>query len=185
MKTTTSLFVIATLACVAASAQGESLDAKALVEIAKRHHLPMPPPDARLVLAHTESWSVLGKTSTSRDPGVYSPAYLLKEDADGSIHILRGAEYETLRTRHDQEPLWRPFSTEKVVPKLGGHVSRFAYLSAFVCAVQTAALDDQDRAQAVWQRVSEGGGELARRPIRREHFGAVEGSGTASGQMHI
>jgi len=136
------------------STVAEELDTKPLVEIAKRHSLPLPPVDARLVLAHTESWSVLGNQSTSRDPGIYSPAYLLEEKPNGSIRILRGAEYESLDTPHDQEPVWRPFSTEKMEPKLGGHVSSFSRLCAFVCAVQTAALGDQAKAQAIWRRFS-------------------------------
>jgi hypothetical protein len=156
MKTYSRLLIPVLIACVAANAAGTSLDAKHLIEIAERHDLPMPPAGARLVLAHTETWSVLGNQSTSRDPGIYSPAYMLKEDADGSIRVLRGAEQDTLEARHNQEPLWRPFSTDKVEPKLGGHVASFSRLSAFVCAVQTAALGDQETAQAIWERFSGG-----------------------------
>ena len=156
MKTDKRLLIVGTLACVTMGAMGASLDTKPLVAIAKRHELPMPPADARLVLAHTEMWSGLGNQSTSRDPGIYSPACLLKEDADGSIRILRGAEQDTLQARHNQEPLWRPFSTDKVEPKLGGHVASFSRLSVFVCAVQTATLGDQKTAQAIWERFSDG-----------------------------
>ena len=154
MKTRTGLLIVATLVVATGHTDAKPLDAKPLVEIAKRHHLPMPPDDARLVLAHTESWRGLGSSSTSRDPGIYSPAYLLKEEANGNINILRGAERETLQARNNREPLWRPFSTAEVTPQLGGHVSDFARLSAFVCAVQTAARGDTDTAQAIWLRFS-------------------------------
>src|SRR5450759_4153580 len=88
--------------CVGANA----LDTNTLHEIASRHGLPMPPPQARLVLAHTESWQCLSNHSTSRDPGIYSPAYLLEEKPDGSIRILRGAEVVTLEVIKNGEPLW-------------------------------------------------------------------------------
>ena len=125
---------------------------KGLTEIAARHRVPMPPEEARLVLAHTESWRVLGNSSTSRDPGIYSPAFLLGENEDGSVIILRGAERQTLKKRHHAEPLWRPFSLETVEPKLGGHVVEFNRLSAFVCAVQSADRGDTATAEGIWQR---------------------------------
>ncbi len=136
------------------NAEAKPLDLKPLIETARRHGLPMPSTEARLVLALTESWTAVGNRSTSRDPGVYSPAYLLREEPTGGIRILRGAEQVTVQARNDKEPLWLPFSTEEVEPKLGGHVSSFSRLSAFVCAVQTAALGDEDTAQAIWNRFS-------------------------------
>ena len=123
-----------------------------LVAIATRHGLPMPPATSRLVLAHTESWLCLGSHSTSRDPGVYSPAYLLEEKPDGSIRILRGAEEVTLVPIRGREPLWRPFSALVVVPEYGGYDVEFSRLSAFVCAVQTGAADKDDIAQDIWYR---------------------------------
>ena len=58
----------------AGNADARPLDSEPLIETARRHGLPMPPAEARLVLAPMESWSVLGNRSTSRDPGIYSPA---------------------------------------------------------------------------------------------------------------
>ncbi len=113
----------------------ESLEFEALVGIAERHGLPMPP----------------------RDPAIYSPAYLLKEEPGGSIRILRGVEHETLQARDDREPLWRPFSTDEVEPKLGGHVSHFDETSAFVCALQTAAIGSDETAEAIWRRFATAG----------------------------
>jgi hypothetical protein len=154
MKMYTRLLILAAIAVATGDAVAKSLDTKPLVKITKLYKLPMPPDDARLVLAHTGSRSMLGNRSTSRDPGIYSPAYLLKEDANGNIHILRGAERETLQARHNKEALWLPFSTAEVTPKLGGHVSDFSRLSVFVCAVQTAARGDQETARAIWKRFS-------------------------------
>lgn len=132
----------------------ESLPSKSLTEIATRYKMPMPPKEARLVLAHTESWSALSNPSTSRDPGIYSPAFLLEERTNGSAIVLRGTERQTLESRHGTEPLWRPFSTARVEPKLGGHVAAFDRLSAFVCAVQLAARGDESTAQDIWRRFS-------------------------------
>jgi hypothetical protein len=114
----------------------------------------MPPKEARLVLAHTETWSLLGNSSTSRDPGIYSPAFLLEEKPDGSIVILRGTERRTIERRHETEPLWRPFSTAEVKPKLGGYVVSFDRLSAFVCVVQLASSGNDSVAQGIWRRFS-------------------------------
>jgi hypothetical protein len=136
------------LASTAWAGDAKILDTEKLVAIGNRHSLPMPPREARLVLAHTETWGVLGNSSTSRDPGIYSPAYVLEERPDGSVLILRGTETRLLQS--DREPLWRPFSIEVVKPRLGGHVSSFSRLSAFVCAVQTAALGDEATAQTIW-----------------------------------
>ena len=130
-------------------ARADPFVTKELKEIAARHRMPMPPKEARLVLAHTETWSVLGSRSTSRDPGIYSPAFLLEQKADGSIVILRGTERQTLESTRNNEPLWRKFSTNHVEPKLGGHMVDFYRLSAFVCAVQVAVRGDDATAQAI------------------------------------
>jgi hypothetical protein len=53
------------------------------------------------------------------------------------------------------EPLWRPFSAEKVKPKIGGYVKSFANVSAFVCAVQLAARGDDKNCQAIWERFAQ------------------------------
>jgi len=128
-------------------------DSKTLVEIAHRHQLPLPPKAARLVLAHTGWWSVLGNQSTSKDPGIYSPAFLLAEQDGGPVVVLRGASRETLEN-HRQDPSWLPFSTKKIEPKLGGHVVSFNRLSAFVCAVQLASIGEEKLAESVWESFS-------------------------------
>jgi hypothetical protein len=145
-------FIFAGLLVLPPNLHSESLDTTALTNIASRYKLPLPTKGARLVLAHTESWSVLGQSSTSRDPGIYSPAFLLV-DKSNSVVVLRGAERQTLKARPN-EPLWRAFSVAHVEPKLGGHVVSFDRLSAFVCAVQLAMRGEQSTAQEVWQRFS-------------------------------
>lgn len=131
----------------------EPFPTKELTNIVVKHHVPMPPPTAQLVLAHTESWQVIGNESTSRDPAIYSPAFLLKENADGSITILRGTEEQVLERNHPDELLWRPFSDQVVKPKLGGYMSDLNRRSAFVCAVQLAARGDEGTAQRIWQKL--------------------------------
>lgn len=144
----------AALAFHSSGSCAEPLEVNALVDIAERFALPMPPDNGRLVLVHTGYSSVLGDRSTSRDPGIYSPAYLLSEESDSGIRVLWGTTQKTLRPRRNREPLWRPFSTEEVEPKLGGYAPSFSYLSTFVCAVQTAARGDTETAQAIWERFS-------------------------------
>lgn len=127
------------------------LETSILTNIAVRFKLPCPPKDSRLVLAHTGSWNVLGNQSTSRDPGIYSPAFLLGEMTNESIVVLRGTERQTVEfVRND--PLWRPFSTADIEPKPGGYDVSFDRLSAFVCAVQLAMRGEDSAAQIVWQR---------------------------------
>src|SRR5262249_49606905 len=79
----------------------EPLAMKTLVEIAARHGVPMPPKDAPLVLAHSNNRVLL---TTSRDPAIYSPAFLLELSADGRVAVvLRGMKYETLDKPRDWE----------------------------------------------------------------------------------
>jgi hypothetical protein len=68
---------------------------KELIAIAKRYEIPMPPKQAKLILAHTGWTTLLGNSSTSRDPGIYSPAFLLEKGKDGSVKVMRGAVTET------------------------------------------------------------------------------------------
>ncbi len=137
-----------------AATAADPFPAKDLIDTARRHHLLMPPTAAQLVLAHTESWSVLGTESTSRDPAIYSPAFLLEERSNGIIHILRGTEEEWLEHQHGNEPRWRPFSDKMTKPVLGGHISEFSRISAFVCAVQLAARGEDSQAELIWRKVA-------------------------------
>ncbi len=122
---------------------------KALTEMAARFRMLIPTAEKRLVLAHTGSHSSLGKSSTSRDPAIYSPAFLLEESAD-SVVVLRGFTTETPKRR--REASWREFSTEPVKPAYGGHAVRFGQISTFVCAVQLAASGDLETAAKLLER---------------------------------
>lgn len=157
MKNLVATLILSALLDAPCGGRADSLDLDALVMIAERLELPMPPREARLVLAHTGSSRVLGAKSTSRDPGIYSPAYLIEEKPDGSVVILRGTERETLKAPRNWEPSLQPFSTGEVKPRPGGHIVCFSRLSTFVCAVQTAALGDEDTARAIWARFYESG----------------------------
>ncbi len=151
MKTFVRLCVLIGAVGTLAGAEETKLESGRLVQIAKLHHLPLPPPEAKLVLlAHTGSWESVGSKSTSRQPAIYAPAFLLAEKPDGTIEVLRGAKREEIKVENRNEPTWRSFSTEVLKPKLGGHVSSFSELSTFVCAVQAAALGDESTAQALW-----------------------------------
>jgi hypothetical protein len=92
---------------------------------------------------------MLGNESTNRDPAIYSPAFLLEEKANGNVLILRGTEQEWIEHPHDNEPRWRPFSDKVMKPVLGGYISEFNRISAFVCAVQLAARGDKATADRV------------------------------------
>ena len=146
-----ALIGLLTQFCAAGS---DSFPAKELVRISGRHQMPMPPKEARLVLAHTETWQGLGESSRLY-PAIYSPAFLVEEKPGGSIVILRGTEQQSLEKGWDDRTLWLPFSDAVVEPKPGGYVTDFPRLSAFVCAVQCAAHQDLVSAQAIWNRMNE------------------------------
>jgi hypothetical protein len=165
MTTPLLYFLLTNLFAYASNLMAEPLVTKTLIEIAARHGMPMPPKEARLVLGHCETRINLSTPSTSREPAIYSPAFLLEEKADGSVVILRGMQRRTLEKQHNREPLWRPFSFKHVEPRVGGYAVDFADLPDFVCAVQLAARGDDANAQALWQRFAVSGlwsdGELA------------------------
>jgi hypothetical protein len=123
--------------------QQQRAEMKVLVDIAVRHKLPLPPDDAQLVLAHTESWS-------DGDVGIYSPAFLLEIKSDGTAAILRGCKHEDVSV--PDESSWRRFPAEGVEPAPGGYAVEFDRLSTFVCAVQVAARGDTATAINLWKR---------------------------------
>src|SRR5438105_1097848 len=118
-------FSLAIILVFTAAAPAEPLDTKKLVEIAARYKLPMPPKEARLVWTHAGAWQV---------GPIYVPAFLLKENADGSILVLRGTEQKNLQRGSRREPLWKEISTQQVQSNAFGHAS-FQDHSAFICAV--------------------------------------------------
>jgi hypothetical protein len=151
MKAMIFRFVVAGLLVLPLQNRADPINTEVLTNIASHYGLPLAPKNARLVLAHTESWQVLGTRSTSHDPAIYSPAFLLHENSDGSVLILRGTELSTLKRRGD-EPLWRTFSADRIIPRNGGYAVSFENPSAFICALQLAMRGENSTAQAVWKR---------------------------------
>jgi hypothetical protein len=150
----------AVLASAADRLDSPPIDSKKLVEIARRHHVHMPPKAARLVLAYT-GW---GRGNLR----LYSPAFLLEERADGSVLILRGMQQLLLEKSKDSPLLIRTFATGSglkieglaqgsprlVISEKAGYLGDFNRLSAFVCCIQLAERGDEAQAQAIWKEVS-------------------------------
>jgi hypothetical protein len=128
-----TLFIATALAAVASD--DDRLNTQPLVRLAMRHGVPMPPKPACLVLA-----------GTGQNPEIYSPAFLLEAKGDGSVIVLRGFRREVVSKNERGDALWHSFD-----PKLD-HVD-FRRVSAFICAIQLAALGDDARAQFLWKEV--------------------------------
>jgi hypothetical protein len=149
------------LASAADRHDSHHLDTKKLVEIARRHHLPVPPKTARLVLADTGG-------SGPGNLRLYSPAFLLEQRSDGSVLILRGTQPAVLEKGKDSPLLFRSFSTDAtlkieglaqgsprlVVSEKAGYLGDFNRLAAFVCCIQLAERGDDAESQAIWKEVS-------------------------------
>src|SRR6476620_6676580 len=73
-----------------------------LAQIAKRHGIPMPPKDAKLVLG-------VHKGLTIGDRPNYYPAFLLNESGDGSCVLLMGADELRRDRSSDARPDWQEF----------------------------------------------------------------------------
>lgn len=132
-----------------------------LVAVGKKHGLPLPDDDtARLALIHSESYRMIGDFPQWYEARIYVPGWLLEEKADGGIRALVGVSEKHLEPRKAREPLWREFSMVEPEMEIGGHVVELGYEEAFVTAVQCAALEKQDVASRLWQRMA-GKGWLA------------------------
>jgi hypothetical protein len=118
-----------------------------LAQIAKRHGIPMPPQDAKLVLAATGG--CLG------DQYGYTPAFLLQEMGDGDVRFLVGTEEEPFNSKrllHSWDydpnvPVWREFTLDTTLHS--NWQARFNRRSAFVCAAQLADRGDGVTAKAI------------------------------------
>lgn len=130
---------------------GEPFNTAVLTNIAARYQVPKPPPGARLVLAYTKDRICLEQQSTSRDPGIYAPVFLLDETTNGAV-ILSGFNRVHLQAEPNR-PLWRSFATNYVKPEFGGYAVSFNRLSAFICAVQAASIGHGSEAEQIWQSI--------------------------------
>jgi hypothetical protein len=114
-----------------------------LAQIAKRHGIPMPPKEAKLVQ---------GMYGYINGP-VYSPAFLLNEKPDGSVDLLFGSEEKTLHPNDvSAGPLWQAMPTDS-----SSEQPRWSYAreSTFVCAAQLADRGDDENAALVLQLLLE------------------------------
>lgn len=133
----------------------EQPDLKELGAIAGRIKLPLPPKDARLVLA-AYPWPDPRFRPVSTELPYYTPAFLLEEKADGSVVVLRGLDRDTVTRGPKGEPPWREFSPDRGDPKVDRYRVMWN-LSSFLCAVQLAARGEMDTAKQVLDRFSEDG----------------------------
>jgi hypothetical protein len=145
-------------------------DWNALVDFGKRHGMIFPPQDAKLVLVHSETWSVVGNRSHPHDPANYRPGWLIEEMDDGSIRILSGMEEKTLKPREAREPLWRTFSMDEPKPTVGGYCADTGGTDGFLAAIICSARGDQIQTSIFWKHIADeawfwnGRGELKNVP---------------------
>ncbi|MGD0900319.1 MAG: hypothetical protein ABR915_21005 [Thermoguttaceae bacterium] len=128
-------------------------DFSELAKIAERYRLPLPPKDAPLVLGNTEWTTLIGSSSTSHDPGIYRPAFLLERLPQGKARLLIGSEERVVASDADFRPATRPYSLVAPKPTLKGYVLDCTNLSSFVTAVQLAQRGATDDAKALWDQL--------------------------------
>lgn len=144
------------LICFSRAAEDPLPDWPGLVEIAKRHQMPFPPPTAPLALIHSQTWTVVGNKSHPHDPANYHPGWILEKQADGSLRVLMGMYEQLLKPREAREPLSREFTLKDTPVAIGGFVSQFDDVSTFLVAIQCAQRNDLTHADALWDRFSSG-----------------------------
>jgi hypothetical protein len=137
----TACVLVGLLAIAGTAAQ--PFDTKRLADIAARYGVPLPPTNSQLVLA-----------KLCQDRNVYSPAFLLEENADGGILVLRGFVRESIERQERGDLSWRPFSPQAVDPRIVGYSVDFKRRSAFICAVQLALRGEKTTAENIWKQVS-------------------------------
>ena len=142
---------------VAGSSRGDDkieADFSKLLTIAERYDLPQPPKEAALVLANTGWTSIIGNSSTSHDPGIYQPAFVLEKISKSKTRVLMGWTEKNVATSEQHNPATRPYSLTIPPPKLKGYVAEFNNLPAFVTAVQLARRNELGKAKAIWSHVA-------------------------------
>jgi hypothetical protein len=134
-------------------APAKEIDFPELVKIAERYGLPFPPKDAPSVIANTGWTSVIGSSSTSHDPGIYRPAFLLDRLSQGRARVLMGWEEKVIESRADYLPATRPYSLVRPKPALRGYLLCCNNLSSFVTAIQLAQRGATADATKLWDQV--------------------------------
>jgi hypothetical protein len=126
-----------------------------LVEIAERYELPRPPLKAPLVLANTGWTSLVGNSSTSHDPGIYRPAFLLKRLPKGKALVLMGWTERVVSTDSEHQPATRRYTLVQPEAKLKGYLLACNNMSSFVMAVQLAQRGELGEANKLWEKVND------------------------------
>jgi hypothetical protein len=120
-----------------------------LAQIARRHGIPMPPKDAKLVLALNPGWEDGGVLP------VYTPAFLLRDPGDGTALLLRGWKEQ----RQDSQGLvppglvCRPYSLDLEQAAAGRYRLECGLTSSLLCAIQLLEQGNEPDAEALYQRV--------------------------------
>jgi hypothetical protein len=118
-----------------------------LAQLAKRHGIPMPPKEAKLVLASCE-------IDLWREENGYSPGFLLAEQRDGETVVLRGFEQQALYSRTGSAPASREFTADQAIAASAGFQLARSNSAALLCAVQLAERGDEVRAAAIIKRAA-------------------------------
>ena len=134
-----------TCAGTAAAFADDEFDTAPLVQIARRYGVPFAPKGARLVYARSIT-----------KPDVYSPAFLLEQQPNGMIVVLRGFRRETIVDEGRKKPQSYPVEGKPDDPERLGIKIDFHRISAFICAIQCAVAGDEGRAQFLWRQLSSG-----------------------------
>lgn len=136
----------------------ETPDFDRLIDIAKQYDMPMPPSDAKLVLA-TRGWTTLiqgRNSSTSRDPGIYQPAFLLKDESKPKQTIALFAwSKEKIRDHAEHHPATKEYSLEQPVSKERGYHLSLSDPACFVTSIQLAERGELDKANQLYQQFAE------------------------------
>ena len=93
-----------------ASGATNDIDFRGLDALAKRYGLRFPPKEGVLVLGTTGCRPLVGSSSTSLDPKIYHPAFLLERLPKGQARVLMGWEEKVVRNSAEHCPATRPYS---------------------------------------------------------------------------
>ena len=126
-----------------------------LIRIAKQYDMPMSPPDSQLALA-TRGWTTMIKgrnSSSSRDPGIYQPAFVVKNAVKTNKAIAYfGWSKKEIRDRQKHRPATREFSLEKPAAKESGYVLDLSDPACFVTSIQIAERGETDNANQLYEQ---------------------------------
>jgi hypothetical protein len=133
-----------------------------LAQIAKRHGIPMPPKEAKLVLTLNSWWF-----DDTQLP-VYTPAFLLSEDSQRTIVVLQGTEEKNIYADVSVPGVvsWRPYSLDPAQAAAGRYRVECSVTSALLCAAQLAARGQTGEGEEILQRLQQGPVLDSRLPAR-------------------